>query len=204
MGRDGMRMVDWVRILALLAGLAACSRPPVAESFPGPPVSRPDHIFVAYFAVTPEQIRLDRGLTARIVRAAGDQSWDVETSQTIHVLRAGLAEAIVRRLKTYGLSAEIATNNTGGVSGLLVQGQIVRINATRHVLIGLAGTEGGIDADTQIYHITETSPPRLLTAFPGQSDDDATPDADRLADAIGPRIGAFAVAQGWIPQSALK
>lgn len=204
-----MRTVDWLRVLALIAGLAGCSgtRGLPIDSYPGPPMARPDHIFIAYFSMTSEQVRLDRGVSARIVRNAGDKPLDAEASEAVRALQAGLAEALVGRLKTYGLSAEIATNNTGGGSGLLVQGQIVSFNPdkpTQHMLIGLGGGGGGIGADTQLFALTETAPPRLMTVFPGQADDGGTPDADQLADVIAGRIGAFAVAQGWIGQNALK
>ena len=203
-----MRTIDWVRVLALIAGLAGCSgtRVLALESYPGPLMPRPNHIFIAYFSITPEQVRLDRGVSARIVRVAGDEPLDVEESQAMRALQAGLAEGLVARLKTYGLSAEIATNNTGGGSGLLVQGQIVSIDRgkrNQRVLVGLGG-RGGIDADTQLFNLTETAPPRLLTAFPGKADDGGTPDADRIADVIASRIGAFGVAQGWIRETTLK
>jgi hypothetical protein len=204
-----MRTFDWLRLLVVIAGLTGCSRARVqtVESFPGPPMSRPDHIFVAYFAVTPEQVRLDRGVSARIVGGAGDEPLDAEALGAVRALQAGLAERLVGRLKTYGLVAEIATNNMGGGNGLLVQGQIVSIDPgkkSRRVLISLDGGGSGIDADTQLYALTEAAPPRLLTAFEGQADVSEAPDADQMADAIAPRIGAFAVAQGWIRQTALK
>ena len=96
----------------------------------------------------------------------------------------------MNRLKTYGLSAEIATNNSGSGSGLLVQGQIVSIDrgkTTKRALIGL-GTVGGIEADTQLYDLAETGPPRFLMALEGQTANGGAPDAARLADAVAKRI----------------
>ena len=203
-----MRTVNWFQLLVLIAGLTACSRAPAQIVDPNPeaPTAPPDHIFVAYFSIVPERVRLDRGVGARIVRVAGDKPVDAKALRAVRVLQAELALGLVRRLKTYGLSAEIATNNTGGGSGFLVQGQIVGVSPddrTRRVLIGLGGG-GGIDADTQLYQLTATAPPRFLTGFEGQADGGGTQDADQLVDAIAPRIGAFAVTQGWIPQGALK
>lgn len=167
---------------------------------------RPDHIFVAYFAISPEHVRLDRGVTARFARSADDPPLDIQTSQAIRPLQVSLAEGLVGRLKAYGLPAEIATNNTGSGSGLLVQGQIVSIErgkARKRALIGLGGV-GGIDGDTQLYDLTETAQPRFLMAFEGQALSGGRPDAERLTDMIARRIGAFAVAQGWIRQTAVK
>ena len=203
-----MRPVGLFRYLTLALGLAACSHSPVptGEAYPGPPVSRPDHIFVAYFAIVPEQVKLEQGLSARFVRNADDQPLGAKALQALRPLQASLAEGLVGRLKSYGLSAEIATNNTGSGSGVLVQGQIVSISrgkATKRVLIGLGGV-GTIEADTQLYEVAETVAPRLLMVFEGRAANGGAPDADRLADAIAQRIGAFAVAQGWIPPAAVK
>lgn len=203
-----MRAAGLVRLLTLTVGLGACSQNPFAttEAYSGPPLPRPDHIFVAYFAIVPEQVRLEQGVTARFVRIAEDRPLAARPLQAIRPLQAALAEHLVSRLKTYGLLAEIATNNTGSGSGLLVQGQIVSMSRgkeTKRVLVGLGGG-GTIEADTQLYNLTESVRPQFLMAFEGQAAGRGAPDADRLADAIAKRIGAYAVAQGWIRPPAVK
>jgi hypothetical protein len=197
-----MRAGGLLPLLTLIVGLAGCSRnsASTSDTYPGPPLPRPDHIFVAYFAIGPEQVRLEQGVTARFVRIAEDRPLEANTLQAIRPLQSALAEGVVSRLKTYGLSAEIATNNTGSGNGLLVQGQIVSINRgkeTTRALIGL-GSTGTIEVDTQLFELNGPVRPRFLMAFTGQAASGGTPDADRLADAAATRIAAFAVAQGWI------
>jgi|GEM_PF-2702681 len=203
-----MRTLGLVRCLALIVGLSACSQNHALpnEADPGAPIPRPDHIFVAYFAMLPEQVTLDQGVSARFVRTADDRPLPERALRALRPLQASVAEGVVNRLKTYGLSAEIATNNSGSGSGLLVQGQIVSINrgkTTKRALIGL-GTVGGIEADTQLYDLADTGPPRFLMALEGQTANGGAPDADRLADAVAKRIRGFAVARGWIQPGDVK
>ncbi|MDR3531976.1 MAG: DUF4410 domain-containing protein [Rhodopila sp.] len=226
--------------------LAACTHAQVqtVESYQGPPLSRPDHIFVAHFSIAPKQVRLDQGVGTRIMRAADAEPLGAQELQAARATQAALAQALVGRLKRYGLPGEIATNNTGMGPGLLVQGQIVSIdqgNRTRRVLIGLGAGKSSISADTQLYKLSETEPPRFIMAFKSQADSGRMPGAaetmgadaaaqrvgtaatltgathaeaetrrttdtakaDQLANAIARRISRFAVAQGWIPRTAL-
>ena len=206
---------------------------------------RPDHVYVSYFSITPDQVRLDQGIGARIIRATGDQPLNAQELRAAQDTQAALAQHIVDRLRKYGLPAEIATNTAGSANALLVQGQIVSIdqgNRTRRILIGLGAGKSSIGADTQLYRLTETAPPRFVTAFEGKADSGRMPgavetmgagaaaqrigtstvltgathagaemrstsdtaEAANLANEIALRVGQLAVAQGWIPQTALQ
>lgn len=233
--------------VAAIALLAACShgRVQTTEAYVGPPASRPDRVLVSYFSIAPEQVRLDQGVGARIMRTASDQPLDAQQLQAAKETQAALAERLVDRLTKYGLPAEIGTTSGGRGTGLLVQGQIAGIdqgNRTRRVLIGLGAGKSTVSADTQLYYLSGSAPPRFMTAFAGQADsgrmpgaaetmgagaaaerigtstavtgathagaeshrDSDTSEADTLGDEIALRIGQLAVAQGWIPQAALK
>lgn len=241
-----MRLIKSLLWIAVGCVLAACNHARVqpVESYLGPPMSRPDHIFVTYFAISPEQVRLDQGVGARIMRVADDQPMGTLEIQAAQSTQVALAVALVERLKRYGLPAELATNRLEAGRGILVQGQIVGIdqgNRTRRLLIGLGAGKSSVSADTQLYNLTGAVPPRFLMAFEGQADSGRMPgaaetmgagaaaqriatstaltgathvgaetrhtsdtaEAEQLADGIAQRIGQFAVAQGWIPQSAL-
>jgi hypothetical protein len=233
--------------VAVLVGLAACShaRVQTTESYFGPPLPRPDHVYVAYFSITPDQVRLDQGIAARIKRATSDQGIGAGELNAAQETQAALAEDLVERLRKYGLPAEIAPNPVSGANDLLVQGQIVSIdqgNRTRRILIGLGAGKSSIGADAQVYHLTQTAPPRFVTAFEGKADSGRMPgaaetmgagaaaqrvatsaamtgathagaesrrtsdtaEAGSLANEIALRVGQLAVAQGWIPQTALR
>jgi hypothetical protein len=185
--------------LTLIWGVAACSHAHVqtTEAYLGPAMPRPDHIYVAYFSITPDQVRLDQGIRARITRVADDQPLGAGQMKAAQETQAALADRIVDRLRRYGLPAEVAQNPVDGSNDLLVQGQIVGIdqgNRTRRMLIGLGAGKSSISADAQIYRLTQTAPPRFVTAFEGQADSGQMPGAAETmgASAAAERIGTSA------------
>jgi hypothetical protein len=198
-----MLMLKSAPALAVLVLLAACSRPHVqtVESYLGPLLPRPNHVFVSYFSIAPDQVRLDQGVSARILRAAGDEPLAAQEARAARATQVALAEGLVTRLMQYGLPAEIATNNAGSGAGLLIQGQIVSIdqgNRTRRVLVGLGAGKSTVSADTQLYNLTETAPPRFMMAFEGEADSGRMPGAAETmgAGAAAQRIGTSTVLTG--------
>jgi hypothetical protein len=69
--------------VAVLAVLAACSHARVqnTEAYLGPQMPRPDRVLVSYFAISPEQVRLDQGVNAWIMRITSDQPLDAQELQ---------------------------------------------------------------------------------------------------------------------------
>ena len=89
----------WLVLAIVIGGfLAACSHADVrtVESYVGPPLSRPDHVLVSYFAIAPEQVRLDQGVAARIMRGAGDQSLSTLELRAAQDTQAALADGLWR------------------------------------------------------------------------------------------------------------
>jgi hypothetical protein len=168
--------------------LAACSQAHVktTESYSGPALARPDRVLVSYFSISPEQVRLDQGIGARIMRAVDDAPLSSEEFQAAQATQAALANRLVERLRKYGLPAEIATPGSSPGNSLLVEGQIVAIdqgNRTRRVLIGLGAGKSSVSADAQLFYAAGTSPPRLLGGFEGQADSGRAPGAAETAGA---------------------
>jgi hypothetical protein len=87
--------------LVLMSGLMACSHAHVqtTEAYVGPPMPAPNHVFVSYFSITPDQVRLDQGVASRIQRAADDQPLSAQELQAAQDTQAALAEDIVDRLR---------------------------------------------------------------------------------------------------------
>ena len=196
-----MRTIRLVLSLIVGALVAACSHAKVenVKSYVGPSLSRPDHVFVSYFAIAPEQVRLDQGVASRIMRTAGDQSLSTLELRAAMDTQAALAERIIAKLRKYGLPAELATNETGIGNTMLVQGQIVSIdqgNRTRRTLIGLGAGKSSVSADTQLYYIAAAGPPRFMMAFQGEADSGRMPGAAET-------MGAGAVAQRAATSAAL-
>jgi hypothetical protein len=187
--------------LAITALFAACSHAHVqtAESYLGPPVPRPDHVLVSYFSISPEQVRLDQGVGARVIRVADDQPLGVLELRAAQDTQTALAERLVERLRKYGLPAQLGGAGMG--NNMLIQGQIVSIdqgNRTRRVLIGLGAGKSSVSADTQIYYATPTTPPRFMMAFDGKADSGRMPGAAETmgAGAAAQRIGTSTVLTG--------
>jgi hypothetical protein len=180
--------------LAVAVMLGACSQAHVqtSQSYFGPPVLRPNHIVVSYYSIAPDEVKLDQGVGARLMRVSEDQPPGALELKAAQDTQAALAEGIVERLRKYGLPAELSAGGDVGDGTILVQGQIVGINQgnrTRRVLIGLGAGKSSVSADTQIYYATDRSaPPRFMMSFTGQADSGHLPGAAET-------LGAGAAAQ---------
>jgi hypothetical protein len=187
---------------AVLA-LTACNRAQVQteEAYAGPLRARPDRILVGYFAISPEQVRLDQGIGARIVRTAGDQPLTAVEMQAAQATQRALADRLVEDLRKYGLPAEHAVAAEAPGTSLLVLGQIVAIdqgNRTRRILIGLGAGKSSVSADMQLYYQAPGLPPRFMTAYQGQADSGRMPGAAETmgAGAVAGSLATTTVASG--------
>ena len=183
----------WFVTLVIL-GCVSCSGPRVDEvrRYAGPPLPQPERIVVLDFAVTPQDVRLDQGIGARLLRTI---SSDSATDQELAAARAaasGLADELVSHIRTLGLRAERASNLQGLGAGrvAVVEGQLVSVdegNRTRRTMIGLGAGKSSVTADAQLYYMDGGARPRLLESF------EATADSGR-APGMAETMGASAVA----------
>ncbi|HVY16247.1 MAG TPA: DUF4410 domain-containing protein [Rhodopila sp.] len=196
------RLRYWAVAFAVL-GLAACNKAQVNTdaSYYGPALPRPDHVLVSYFSVSPDQVRLDQGIAARIQRAAGDQPMGADQYAAAQATQAALAQRLVDRLRGYGLPAQIAPAYPMPGTKLLVQGQLVAIdqgNRTRRTLIGFGAGKSTVSADSQLYFAAGAEQPRFLTAFNGEADSGHMPGAAETmgAGAAAQRLATSAAVTG--------
>jgi len=200
------------RALLLLAlGVGACAKGHVTatQTTPTGPLPRPTQILVTDFAVGPHEVRLDRGVSAEVMRAATGESTSQTLMQVARATQAALTETLVRQLVSYGLPA---TRLAGGVvppaGVVLVQGQIVSIdegNRTRRTLIGLGAGKSSISADAQIYDLADPAQPLFLQSFVGDADSGRAPGAaetmgvgaagDRIVTSAAVTAGTHGVAE---------
>ncbi|MDR3536225.1 MAG: DUF4410 domain-containing protein [Acetobacteraceae bacterium] len=180
-----------VAVVALMA-LGGCNKPSIqtTEAYVGGRMPRPDHVMVAAFAVTPDDVRLDQGVAARMQRSSSDVPLTGQQLQVARAAQAELADALVQALRGYGLPAERAWGDVPPAAGsaLLVEGQIVSVdqgNRTRRTLVGLGAGKSSLSADMQLYLARAPERPRFLTAFSGSDDSGHTPG---LAEGMG--VGA--------------
>jgi hypothetical protein len=174
-------------------GLSACApaRVQTTQAYGGPLAPRPDRVMVYDFAVTPQDVKLDQGVSARIARTMGDSSLSQQEWDAAQRTRVALAQSLAEKLRSYGLPAQTGGSGAGGANEVLVQGQIVAINEgnrTRRTLVGLGAGKSSVTADAQLYYVAAGSPaPRLLTSFEGSSDSGRAPG---MAETLG--VGAAA------------
>jgi uncharacterized protein DUF4410 len=125
------------------------------------PISKPDRILVYDFAVTPEEVKLDAGLSAKAQQFFEEHQGTSRTAQEIkigHAVANAVAIELVKEINSYGLVAERALGwpaPSGNV--LLVKGQLVSIdegNRTERVLIGLGSGRTSVRANVEVWDLT--------------------------------------------------
>ncbi len=178
-------------IVALMV-LGGCNKPAVrtTETYVGGRMPRPEHVMVAAFAVTPEDVQLDQGVAARVQRSGSDVPLTDQQIQVARAVQSDLADALVQALQGYGLPAQRAWGSAALAPGstLLVEGQIVSVdqgNRTRRTLVGLGAGKSSLSADMQLYLTQVSDRPRFLMAFSGSDDSGHAPG---LAEGMG--VGA--------------
>jgi Domain of unknown function (DUF4410) len=158
-------------VLAVVLTVTACA-PPNVRTQQAAGMGRlpaPTGVVVEDFAASPEQVRLDQGVSARVQRMSGDVPLSQTQAQVAEEARVTLAQALRAKLASYGLPA-MAMPAGGAIPDrtLLVQGQIVAIdegNRTRRVLIGLGAGRSSVSADAQLYYMSESSRPSFVQSF---------------------------------------
>jgi len=122
---------------------------------------RPDRVLVYDFAVTPDEVKLDQGISAELTRYLSDSGTSARTADEIkigHAVANAVSIELVQKLRGYGFVTERALGwptRTG--STLMVKGQLLSIdegNRTERVLIGLGTGRTSVQANVQLYDLT--------------------------------------------------
>jgi hypothetical protein len=122
---------------------------------------RPDRILVYDFAVSPDEVKLDTGLSADIMQKYQEHKGTTRTAEEIkvgHKVADAVAEELVKKIRSYGLMAERAFGLPSGKGRILmVKGQLLSIdegNRTERVAIGLGAGRTSVQANVQVYELT--------------------------------------------------
>jgi hypothetical protein len=158
--------------LAGLLLLAGCSPTTVTQvSQDSAALPQPVQVLVYDFAVSADEVQLDKGLSAEL-----EQKYDDEMSgpaRTADEIRVGhsvanvVAQELVNKIRSYGLQAERAYADTPlGEDSLLIRGVFVSIdegNRTERVAIGFGAGRTQVQADVQVYELTPSGEQRVET-----------------------------------------
>jgi hypothetical protein len=160
---DAARFLGKTGAAAGLALVAACTSAQSTMETTDAMLPRPQVVIVETFAVSPDQVKLDEGVTTEIEQAI---KADRGTSRTDQELQAGnqvaeaIADKLVVEIQDMGLRAERgSTVPTGTQNALLIKGQVVSIdegNRTERVLIGLGAGRSDVRTHVQVYEVTPT------------------------------------------------
>ncbi len=144
--------------LFVSAGLA-CTTGQLVQEYSGAPLPRPDRILVYDFATTPGEVRLDRGLSAKIVEAANSEPRSEQERELGQKVARALSDHLIKELRALGLPAQRGSGEppTSGNS-MLIEGQFVSIdqgNRTARVVIGLGAGRSDVETHVQAYFARE-------------------------------------------------
>lgn len=187
------RAVRLYAAVPLLLALAACNpaRIQATSEYHGAALPRPQRVLVRDFALTPEDVRLDQGIRARLTRMTSSAPPSAHQMEVARGATATLAETLAQTLRSYGIPAERSVGayaTPGRGATVLVDGQVVAVdegNRTRRTLIGLGAGKSSIETDTQLFYQEGTGAPRLLQTFTGTADSGHAPGAAETMGAGG-------------------
>ena len=158
-------MKTFFRLTMLIAGAAllfcagcAPTQVSVVSTYTGP-LPQPNQIMVYNFAVSPDDVTLDQGISAD-VEALVKGSRTPRTDQELQIGRAvadALSKKLVEQINALGYSAYRASGPLPGPGNVIViQGQICSIDEgsrTERVVIGLGVGRSDVKTMTQVYDI---------------------------------------------------
>ena len=139
--------------------IAGCTNVNVKQEYSGPPLPRPERVLVYDLAVTPEEVKLDRGLSAMAVEGMKGSSRTEQEIETGHKVAAAVSKHLVKELQAMGLPSQRAEGPPSEDPGdLSIVGQFLSIdegNRTERVAIGLGAGRTDVRAEVQLYQHSE-------------------------------------------------
>jgi hypothetical protein len=149
-----------MRLLAAVLGvliLSACAPTNVSTSYENlsRPLPRPDVIVLVPFAVSPDEVSLDRGVSAEIQQAMQGQPRTAQERAIGRQVADAIASKLAGDLQSLGFPVVIGQNAPpGSRSPLLVTGELVSIdegNRTERMIIGLGAGRSDVRVAVQVY-----------------------------------------------------
>jgi hypothetical protein len=185
----------WMMAVALVLAMSACAPTkvrPVSSYVGGDTLPRPDRVLVYDFAISPEQVSLNRGLFSRLGRDVSSASVTDEELAIGREVADGFANELVKRIQLLGLPAERADATQVAPPGTLaITGQFLSIdegNRMRRTLIGFGAGQSEVKALAQVALQTAHGP-LLAEEFETKAESARTP-------GVGPMVGPGVAVRG--------
>jgi Domain of unknown function (DUF4410) len=157
-----MRYRNGCAALASLALLAACTSGSSVDETAGTRLPPPQVVVVQDFAVAPDEVQLDRGLSATLDRTLDAASSGpppvAQERQVGRQTAMALADKLVVEIQDLGFQAQRGTGLPPGVqTGLLVTGQFLAVDQgsrAERVAIGLGAGRSDVRVQAQVFAAT--------------------------------------------------
>jgi len=179
-----------VAIAAMAAGCASPQVQPIqmdADRLP-----KPDLILVYNFAAAPDEVFLDKGLSAELKQQYEQHKGETRTAQEIktgHEVADVVARELVKNILAMHLWAQRGFAPPHGHRRIMaIKGQFLTIdegNRTERVVIGLGTGRTGVQANVQLYEVT----PAGLKEIEALRGNAKSSDAPGMAELVG--VGAI-------------
>jgi Domain of unknown function (DUF4410) len=158
---DPAKLILNMAAVAGLALLAACTSTQSQTETAGEMLPQPAVVVVETFAVSPEEVKLDQGLSSEVeeaVRAHRGMSRTDQEAQAARQVADAIADKLVVEIRDMGLQAQRGSAAPAGTQNpLLIKGQLVSIdegNRTERVIVGLGAGRSDVRAHVQVYEVT--------------------------------------------------
>lgn len=201
---------DWSRRGLIIAAsgpllLAACAREQMEEQsrYRGPPLPRPERIFVPDLGLLAGDVKLDDGVRERLMRELSSESVGELRLAAGREAAGAVTQEIVTRLGSYGLPAERTARPVPGlpVPNVVVEGHVLSVdqgNRTRRTIVGFGAGQSQVVVEIQVYFRDGRGSPRLIDQFESAAESARTPGAAGTmgAGAAAARMAEAAAASG--------
>jgi hypothetical protein len=119
------------------------------------PVAKPNNVLVYNFAVSPDEVELDRGISARIEELVKKTPRTKEERAVGHKVAEALATHMVKELNAIGVPAMRAYGRPSSTGNAVeIEGQFLSVdegNRTERVVIGFGAGRTSVKTLTQVY-----------------------------------------------------
>jgi len=146
----------WIMGLAALVALNGCAPTQIntISQYAGP-VPKPSNVLVYNFAVSPDEVKLDQGISVRIENLVNKTPRTKEEKAVGHAVAEALATNLVKELNAIGVPATRAYGMPSAMgNSVQIEGQFLSIdegNRTERVVIGLGAGRTVVKTLTQVY-----------------------------------------------------